>query len=108
MKPKVAINGFGRIGKNILRIWLENPDQIEIVALNSTSGPKAHAHLFKYDSIYGVLNHSIDSTDDAIIIDGKPILFFSEKESGETALGKAGFGYCDRVYRKAQEEGRCT
>lgn len=80
MKPKVAINGFGRIGKNILRIWLENQDQMDIVALNSTSGPKAHAHLFKYDSIYGVLNHSVDSTDDTIIIDGKPIRFFSERD----------------------------
>jgi glyceraldehyde 3-phosphate dehydrogenase len=80
MKPKVAINGFGRIGKNILRIWLENQDQMEIVALNSTSGPKAHAHLFKYDSIYGVLNHSVDSTDDTVIIDGKPIRFFSERD----------------------------
>ncbi|HHV17396.1 MAG TPA: type I glyceraldehyde-3-phosphate dehydrogenase [Thermoanaerobacterales bacterium] len=80
MKPKVAINGFGRIGKNILRIWLENQDQMDIVALNSTSGPKAHAHLFKYDSIYGVLTHSVDSTDDTIIIDGKPIRFFSERD----------------------------
>lgn len=80
MKPKVAINGFGRIGKNILRIWLENQDHMEIVALNSTSGPKAHAHLFKYDSIYGVLDRSVDSTDDAIIIDGKPIHFFSERD----------------------------
>lgn len=78
MKPKVAINGFGRIGKNILRIWLENPEQLDIVAINSTSGPKAHSHLFKYDSIYGILNHSVESTDDAIIIDGNPIRFFSE------------------------------
>ncbi|NLW06916.1 MAG: type I glyceraldehyde-3-phosphate dehydrogenase [Clostridia bacterium] len=80
MKPKVAINGFGRVGKNILRIWLEDQSQMEIVALNSTSGPKAHAHLFKYDSIYGVLDHSVDSTDDAIVIDGKTIAFFSERD----------------------------
>jgi len=96
MKPKVAINGFGRIGKNILRIWLENQDQMDIVALNSTSGPKAHAHLFKYDSIYGVLNHSVDSTDDTIIIDGKPIRFFSERDPEKLPLGKARFGYCNR------------
>jgi len=79
MKARIAINGFGRIGKNLLRIWLENPQQVEIVAINSTSGPKAHAHLFKYDSIYGVLNHKIDSNDDAIIIDEKSIPFFSER-----------------------------
>lgn len=90
MKAKIAINGFGRIGKNILRIWLENPDQMEIVAINSTSGPKAHAHLFKYDSIYGVLDHSVDTTDDSIIIDGKPIHFFSERDPAKLPWGKLG------------------
>ncbi len=90
MKAKVAINGFGRIGKNLLRIWLENQDQIEIVAINSTSGPKAHAHLFKYDSIYGILPQTIDSTDDAIIIDGKSIPFFSERDPEKLPWAKLG------------------
>lgn len=80
MRAKVAVNGFGRIGKNILRIWLENPDQLEVVAINSTSGPQAHAHLLKYDSIYGVLPNEIDYTDDSLIIDGKTIPFFSERD----------------------------
>lgn len=81
MKLRVAINGFGRIGKHALRIWLEGkcPD-MEIVGINSTSGPKPHAHLFKYDSIYGIFPGSVDSTDDAIIIDGKPIPFFKERD----------------------------
>ncbi len=78
MKPKVAINGFGRIGKNLLRIWLENQDEMDIVALNSTSGPKAHSHLFKYDSIYGVLKNEVEASAEAIIIDGKPIAFLAE------------------------------
>jgi len=80
LKLKIAINGFGRIGKNALRIWLENKkDDMEVVAINSTSGPRPHAHLFKYDSVYGVFPGSVDSSDDAIIIDGRPIPFFSEK-----------------------------
>ena len=74
----MAINGFGRIGKNLLRIWLENQDEMDIVALNSTSGPQAHSHLFKYDSIYGVLENEVKSTADSIIIDGKPIMFLAE------------------------------
>ncbi|AYO31272.1 MAG: hypothetical protein PWR06_2075 [Thermoanaerobacteraceae bacterium] len=80
MKLKVAINGFGRIGKNALRIWLENrKNDMDVVAINSTSGPRAHAHLFKYDSVYGIFPGSVDASDDTIIINGKPIPFFSEK-----------------------------
>jgi len=81
MKARVAINGFGRVGKNALRIWLESKqDEIEVVAINSTSGPRAHAHLFKYDSVYGIFPGSVDAYDDAIIIDGKAIPFFAEKD----------------------------
>ncbi|NLC62808.1 MAG: type I glyceraldehyde-3-phosphate dehydrogenase [Thermoanaerobacterales bacterium] len=81
MKVRVAINGFGRIGKNTLRILLEGKRKdIELVAINSTSGPRQHAHLYKYDSIYGVFPGSVDASDDALIIDGKPIQFFSEKD----------------------------
>lgn len=80
MKLKVAINGFGRIGKNALRIWLENrKNDMDVVAINSTSGPRPHAHLFKYDSVYGIFPGSVDASDDTIIINGKPIPFFSEK-----------------------------
>ncbi|KYO66883.1 type I glyceraldehyde-3-phosphate dehydrogenase [Thermovenabulum gondwanense] len=81
MKIKVAINGFGRIGKNALRIWLEGKAKdVEIVAINSTSGPRPHAHLFKYDSIYGIYPGTVDASDDRLIIDGKEIPFFAEKD----------------------------
>lgn len=90
MKAKVAVNGFGRIGKNILRIWLENPDKLDIVAINSTSGPRAHAHLLKYDSIYGILPHDVDSTDDSLIIDGKSIPFYSERDPEKLPWKKLG------------------
>ncbi|KXG74532.1 Glyceraldehyde-3-phosphate dehydrogenase [Fervidicola ferrireducens] len=81
MTVRVAINGFGRIGKNVLRIYLEgNNPEIEVAAINSSSSPKPHAHLFKYDSVYGVFPASVEASDDALIIDGKPIPFFSEKD----------------------------
>ncbi|TYP58739.1 type I glyceraldehyde-3-phosphate dehydrogenase [Thermosediminibacter litoriperuensis] len=81
MKVRVAINGFGRIGKNALRIWVEgNKPELEVAAINSTSGPRPHAHLFKYDSVYGVFPGSIEASDDALIINGKPIPFFAEKD----------------------------
>jgi len=89
MKVKVAINGFGRIGKNALRIWLENKkSDIEIVAINSTSGPRPHAHLFKYDSIYGIFPGSVDASNDALIIDGKHIPFYAEKNPENLPWGK--------------------
>ncbi|ADL08806.1 type I glyceraldehyde-3-phosphate dehydrogenase [Thermosediminibacter oceani] len=81
MKVRVAINGFGRIGKNALRIWLEDKHpEIEVVAINSTSGPRPHAHLFKYDSVYGIFPGSVEASDDALIINGKSIPFFAEKD----------------------------
>jgi len=81
MSVRVAINGFGRIGKNVLRIYLENKkSDIEIVAINSTSGPWPHAHLFKYDSVYGVYPGNVDATDESIIVDGKEIHFFRERD----------------------------
>ncbi|NLJ33256.1 MAG: type I glyceraldehyde-3-phosphate dehydrogenase [Firmicutes bacterium] len=90
MKPKVAINGFGRIGKNLVRIWLENQDEMDIVALNSTSGPQAHSHLFKYDSIYGVLENKVEATADAIIIDGQPITFLAEGDPSKLPWAELG------------------
>lgn len=80
MSIRIAINGFGRIGKNILRICLEgHKPEIQVVAINSTSGPIPHAHLFKYDSIYGVSPYDVKATDNALIINGNSIPFFAEK-----------------------------
>lgn len=78
-KPRIAINGFGRIGKNVLRCNLER-ELLEIVALNDTSGADIHAHLLKYDSLYGTLKNDIKHDSGHIIIDGKKIPAFSEKD----------------------------
>ncbi len=83
MSIKVGINGFGRIGKNVLRAWLERQADIEIVGINSTSGPEKHAHIFKYDSLYGILPQEVKATKKSIIIGDQEIAFTACKDPAE-------------------------
>ena len=76
---KIAINGFGRIGRSLFRLLLEHPS-IEIVAINDIADNRTMAHLVKYDSIHGVLPYVVTHDDTSIIVDGKPYLFFHEKD----------------------------
>ncbi len=78
MKTRIAINGFGRIGRNLFRLLLNHPS-IEVVAINDIANNKTMAHLVKYDSIHGVLPYECSFTENAILIDGKSFLFFHEK-----------------------------
>jgi len=79
MALKVGINGFGRIGRNVVRTALGDPN-IEFVAVNDLTSPDTLAHLLKYDSILGNLKHDIRATEDAVTIDGKPLKVFCEKD----------------------------
>ena len=79
MKTPIAINGFGRIGRNLFRLLLNHPS-IEVVAINDIADNRTMAHLIKYDSIHGVLAYDVSFDDNNIIIDGKSYLFFHEKE----------------------------
>src|SRR5215468_4229169 len=79
MAIKVGINGFGRIGRNVLRATL-NDSNLEFVAVNDLTDPKTLAHLLKYDSILGNLPHKITAGADSISIDGKAIKVFAEKD----------------------------
>ena len=79
MAIKVGINGFGRIGRNVLRTALDDKN-LEFAAVNDLTSPKTLAHLLKYDSILGNFRHRITATDDAIDIDGKKIRVFAEKD----------------------------
>jgi glyceraldehyde 3-phosphate dehydrogenase len=79
MATKVGINGFGRIGRNVLRSAL-NDKEIDIVAVNDLTSPKTLAHLLKYDSVLGNLSNDIHATEDSIVVDGKKIRVFSERE----------------------------
>lgn len=78
-KTRIAINGFGRIGRNLFRLLL-NHNTIEVVAINDIANTKTMAHLLKYDSIHGKLSNTITYDEKSISIDGKQILFFHEKE----------------------------
>ena len=86
---KIAINGFGRIGRNVFKIAMER-DNVEIVALNDLTDPKTLAHLLKYDSTYGVYNKVIEAKDDAIIVDGKEIKIFAERNPVNLPWGSLG------------------
>ncbi len=79
MAVKVGINGFGRIGRNVLRTALGNPE-IEFVAVNDLSSPQTLAHLLKYDSILGNLKNEISATEGEITIDGRSIKVFAERD----------------------------
>lgn len=82
MTLRVAINGFGRIGRNFMRCWLSRGANtgLEVVGINVTSDPKTNAHLLKYDSILGDLKDAeIDFSDDEFIINGKKIKCFSDR-----------------------------
>ncbi|MBV9574661.1 MAG: type I glyceraldehyde-3-phosphate dehydrogenase [Acidobacteriales bacterium] len=79
MAVKVGINGFGRIGRNVLRASLHDPN-IEFVAVNDLTDPKTLAHLLKYDSILGNLANKISAGPDSVTIDNKTIKVFAEKD----------------------------
>ncbi|MHB8215413.1 MAG: type I glyceraldehyde-3-phosphate dehydrogenase [Candidatus Sulfotelmatobacter sp.] len=81
MAIKVGINGFGRIGRNVLRTSLNDPN-LEFVAVNDLTDPKTLAHLLKYDSILGNLPNKISASADSIHIDNKTIKVFKERDPG--------------------------
>ncbi len=74
MTMKVGLSGFGRIGRDVLRIYFENEvDDFEIVALNASGDLNTLAHLFKYDSLYGKFNGTVEVVEDGFVINGKKI-----------------------------------
>jgi glyceraldehyde 3-phosphate dehydrogenase len=79
MAIKVAVNGFGRIGRLVTRGLMERED-LELVAINDLGNVKTAAHLFKYDSIYGRYQEELAVTEDSLIIKGKTIKYLSEKD----------------------------
>ncbi|MGI6413230.1 MAG: type I glyceraldehyde-3-phosphate dehydrogenase [Syntrophomonadaceae bacterium] len=80
MAINIAINGFGRIGRLVVRKAMERKDKIKVVAINDLGSAKSNAHLFKYDSIHGIYKGNVDFGEDYIIIDDQKIKYFNEKE----------------------------
>lgn len=86
-KIKVAINGFGRIGRNVFKIALEN-DNIEIVGVNDLTDNKTLAHLLKYDSTQGKFNGTVEAKEDGIIVNGKFIKIDEERNPANIKWGE--------------------
>lgn len=84
---KVAINGFGRIGRSLFRLLLDHP-QIEVVVINELADTKMMAHLLKYDSVHGVLKEEISSDDESIVINGKHFPMIHHKNIEAISWGK--------------------
>ncbi len=81
MTVKIGINGFGRIGRQVLKAILErHPEQLEVVAINDLFPPETNAHLFKYDSNYGTFPGTVEVVDGDIVIDGRRLKVFAERD----------------------------
>jgi glyceraldehyde 3-phosphate dehydrogenase len=80
MATRIAINGFGRIGRCVLRAALSRKENLEIVAINDLDEPKALAHLFKYDSVHRAWPGEVRATDKGIVVDGKEISVTAQKD----------------------------
>src|SRR5699024_11559976 len=83
MTVKIGINGFGRIGRLAFRRILElkgTADDIEVVAINDLTNPAMLAYLLKYDSTHGTLNAEVSADEDGIVVDGKKIHVYAERE----------------------------
>ncbi len=104
MSIKIGINGFGRIGRMVMRAALNHP-QIEIVGINDLCPADYLAYMLKYDTMHGKFGGDVSSAENAIIINGKSIPVFAERNPGRPALGRAGRGVRRRVHGPVPDEG---
>lgn len=91
MKTKIGINGFGRIGRQVLKaIKKYHSDQFDVVAINDLYAPEDNARLFKYDSNYGIYQGSVEVKDGNLVVDGDVIQVFAERDPGKLPWKKLG------------------
>ena len=110
MKTQVAINGFGRIGRQVLKRLLEDAsDTLEVVAINDLFDPQTNAHLFKFDSNYGIYKGEVHVNEaGSLVIDGKEIKVFAEKDPGNLPWKDLGVDIvfeCTGIFTNAKSEG---
>lgn len=89
MATKVAINGFGRIGRNVFRAALQN-DQVQIVAVNDLTDAKMLAHLLKYDTVHGKLDATVEATENSLIVNGQEVKVLAERDPAALPWGELG------------------
>lgn len=107
MAVKIGINGFGRIGRNIFRAISKDPlfAGIEVVAINDLTDNGMLAHLLKYDSVMGVYEKEVESSEDGITVDGKKIAVSSHRNPADIPWGEMGVEYvaeCTGIFRDAE------
>ena len=91
MSTRIGINGFGRIGRQVLRATLErHPEELEVVAVNDLAAPEANAHLFKYDTNYGRYPGTVQAVEGGIEVDGRHIQSLSERNPADLPWGDLG------------------
>ena len=91
MTTRIGINGFGRIGRQVTRSILERHfDELEIVAVNDLTDTETNAHLFKYDTNYGRYPGTVEAADGHVVVDGRPIKVFSERDPAKIPWGDLG------------------
>ena len=91
MGTRIGINGFGRIGRQVLRAAIErHPDKLDVVAVNDLTDTATNAHLFKYDSNYGKYPGTVEATDDSIVVDGATINVLAERDPARLPWGDLG------------------
>ncbi len=101
MTTKIAINGFGRIGRCVARVAMNDPD-VELVAVNDLTSPDQLAVLFKYDSVHGTYAGDVEVSDDTLTIDGEAIKVFSVRDPSELPWGDLGVDMvleCTGIFR---------
>ena len=90
MTTRVGINGFGRIGRLVLRAMTSLPDKLRVVAVNDLTDAKTNAHLFKYDSSYGNYEGVVEARDGDLVVDGQSIRVFSERDPAQIPWSEMG------------------
>ena len=95
MKKKVAINGFGRIGRAVLKCVLNDPEcsKLDIVAINDLTDSATLAHLFKYDSVQGVTSLAVQANSEGLIVDGKHIKITSQRDPAQLPWKELGIDF---------------
>jgi glyceraldehyde 3-phosphate dehydrogenase len=95
MTVKVGINGFGRVGRQSFKAILErHPHDIEVVAINDITDVATNAHLLKYDSSYGRFPGSVEASGSDLVVNGKPVRVFAEKDPAAIPWGSVGVQLC--------------
>ncbi len=104
---KVGINGFGRIGRTVMRILAQRPEEFQVVAINDLCDVKSNAHLFKYDTVMGRFAGTVVVEGDTMVVDGKPIKILAERSPANLPWGELGVDIVlesTGIFRKRESE----